>query len=157
MTQWPLQKDCDVFYGNPRGRNGQVSVAWVSQNISCIRPPFVMRYAGKPVKSITFHRKAAFALLNALYAIWIASGKNQAKIDEWGVSTFGGSFNFRLKRNSNSLSMHAYGCAIDLAPERFPMGQTAKHFVPEVVKAFADQGAINLSDDPMHFQFARLK
>jgi hypothetical protein len=89
-------------------------------------------------------------------AIWIASGKSQKKIDAWGVSDFGGSFNFRLMRNSNTLSMHSYACAIDLAPQRFPMGQSAKHFAPEVVKAFADEGWINLKNDPMHFQAARL-
>lgn len=27
---WPLQKDCDAFYGNPRGVNGQAQVFGIS-------------------------------------------------------------------------------------------------------------------------------
>jgi hypothetical protein len=150
----PKQSECDKFYGNPRGANGHASAKWEAANLIPVIPPFKMFYADKPIKSIRFHKKAANALSAALQAIWLASGKSQAKIDEWGVSTFGGAYNYRLMRQSNRLSMHSYGCAIDLAPERFPMGKADKKFVPEVIKAFADQGAVNLPRDRMHFQFA---
>jgi hypothetical protein len=152
----PLQSQCDSFYGNPRGANGQVNPQWVRNNLVTIKPPFQMRYAGKKISSITVHKKCASSLLAALTNSWIASGKDQKKVDDWGLSTFGGSFNYRIMRNSNHLSMHAYGCAIDFAPERFPMGKTNAKFVPEVIKAFSDQGAINLAHDRMHFQFAKI-
>ncbi|MEP6827903.1 MAG: M15 family metallopeptidase [Aestuariivirga sp.] len=113
-----------------------------------------MRYAGHPVASVKIHRKCAASLTRVFSAIWVASGKSQAKIDEWGVSTFGGSYNFRLMRNSSHLSMHSYGCAIDLAPERFPLGSHAHTFAPEVIKAFNDEGWQNLPNDRMHFQAA---
>ena len=154
MNAWPLQSQCDTFYGNPRGRNGQVNVAWKSLNLTTVRPAFKMKYAGKPVSSVSIHRKCALSLGRVFQAIWIASGKDQKKIDAWGVSTFGGSFNFRLMRNSNHLSMHSYGCAIDLAPDRFPLGRHDHKFTPEVIKAFADEGWANLPNDLMHFQAA---
>ena len=150
----PKQSECDKFYGNPRGKNAHANPVWEGVNLVYVKPPFKMFYAGKPITSIRIHRKCSGALYLALWAIWVASGKSQAKIDQWGVSTFGGSYNYRLMRQSNRLSMHAYGCAIDLAPERFPMGKTGAKFVPEVIKAFADQGAVNLPRDRMHFQFA---
>jgi hypothetical protein len=154
MPIWPLQSRCDAFYGNPRGKNGHASDKWKAANLVAIKPPFKMRYAGQPVTALTIHRKCAESLSRVLAAVWLASGKNQAVIDSWGVSTFGGTYNYRLKRNSNTLSMHAYGCAIDLDPEHKPMGQGKSRFAKEVVKAFTDEGWVNLPRDPMHFQAA---
>lgn len=156
MTDWPRQSECDSFYGNPRGRYGHASDRWESRNLTTIAPPFRMTYAGAPVKQLKVHKKCADSLLRALNAIWIAAGKSQDTVDKWGVSILGGVYNFRLKRNSNTLSMHAYGAAIDLDPVRKPMGQAKRRFVPEVVKAFANEGWVNLRNDPMHFQAARL-
>ena len=32
---WPLQKECDNFYGNPRGRNPSLpSATWEAQNLT---------------------------------------------------------------------------------------------------------------------------
>jgi hypothetical protein len=150
----PKQSECDVFFGNPRGRNGEVNMTWKGLNITRITPPFTLKYESKKISSISIHRKCAQAALNALNDIWIASGKDQAKCDEWGISTFGGAFNYRLMRGFNRLSMHAYGCAIDFAPGRFPMGQSRKKFCNEVISAFEKQGGIFLKNDPMHVQFA---
>lgn len=154
MQNWPLQKEADGFYGNPRGRNGKASPLWEMKNLVSVSPPFVMHFADKPVTSFKLHRKCAASLTRVLGAIWLAAKKDQATIDAWGVSIFGGSYNFRLKRGSNTLSMHAYGCAIDLAPERFPMGRSKPTFCAEVLKAFADEGWVNLAHDRMHFQAA---
>lgn len=150
----PKQSECDKFYGNPRGANGQANPKWEAANLVTVKPPFAMRYAGRPIKTIRIHKKCAIALSAALQAIWAASGKSQGKCDEWGVSTFGGSYNYRLMRQSNRLSMHSYGCAIDLAPDRFPMGRADKQFAAPVIQAFKDQGAVNLPRDRMHFQWA---
>ena len=108
------------------------------------------------MSGIAIHNKCADSLARVLREIWVASGKSQKKIDAWGASEFGGSFNFRLMRGSDHLSMHAYGCAIDLSPTRFPMGRSAPTFCAEVLKAFADEGWVNLPRDRMHFQAARL-
>lgn len=154
MNDWPKQRDCDKFYGNPRGTGGMASAKWEAANIVRIIPPFRMTYAGLPVKSIRIHAKCAASLGRVFMAIWVASGKSQAVIDKWFVSIYGGSYNYRLKRNSNTLSMHAYGCAIDLAPNKYPMGTSKARFVAPVIKAFTDEGWVNLPKDLMHFQAA---
>jgi hypothetical protein len=156
MNNWPLQSEATNFYGDPRGCNGKASLLWKAKNLTHIPPPFAMYFAGTPVSGIAIHNKCADSLARVLCEIWIASGKSQKKIDGWGASEFGGSFNFRLMRGSENLSMHAYGCAIDLSPTRFPMGRSAPTFCAEVLKAFADEGWVNLPRDRMHFQAARL-
>lgn len=147
-NKWPLQSQCDVFYGNPR------NVVWKLWNLTTVKPPFVMKYSGTPIKGISIHKKCAASLSTVLNNIWIASGKSQSVIDSWGVSVFGGSYNFRLMRGSNHISMHSYGCAIDLDPAMFPMGRHDKMFNYTVIKAFADEGWVNLPNDRMHFQAA---
>jgi len=153
---WPLQSACDTFYGNPRGAGGHSSSAWEAANLTHVSPPFKMFYAGKPVLSVKIHRKCAASLTRVFAAIWEAAKHDQATIDRWGVSIFGGSYNFRLMRGSSHLSMHSYGCAIDLAPERFPMGTHDHTFMPQVIQAFANEGWENLPNDRMHFQAARV-
>jgi len=153
---WPLQKDCDAFYGDPRGAVGRSNPAWEAANLVHVSPPFKMYYAGRPVLSVKIHRKCADSLGRVFAAIWEAAKHDQATIDRWGVSIFGGSYNFRLMRGSSHLSMHSYGCAIDLAPERFPMGTHNHTFVPQVIQAFANEGWENLPNDRMHFQAARV-
>lgn len=161
MTQtWPLQKDCDRYYGNPRGSNGQPSAKWESANLVSVRPPFRMTYAGKPISGIRVHKKCAESLQRILAALWEASGRSQARIDEWGVSIYGGAYNYRLMRGGNSLSMHSWGCAIDLDPARNGLGDTTPRFrqFPEVLRAFADEGWEWGGDwsrpDGMHWQAA---
>ena len=157
MTTWPTQAQADTFYGNPRGLNGKASRLWEFINLTSLNPPFKMRFADTELKHFKIHRKCAASLARIFAAIWKASGEDQTKIDAWGVSIFGGSYNFRLMRGSNHLSMHAYGCAIDLAPQRFPMGTDANKFCNEVRTAFAAEGWVNLPKDRMHFQAAIVK
>lgn len=146
-----------VFYGDPRGPHGE-DPAWVAANLLRIVPPFQMFYAGKPIKSITVHKKIAHAVLGAFNEIWDACGHNQKKVDETGASDWGGCFNFRVIAGSNRLSNHALACAIDLSPRTngFNTGKgTINHIV---VDAFKRQGARWGGDykgrtDPMHFEF----
>ena len=157
MNPWPTQAQADAYYGNPRGRNGCASRVWEMLNLTTVTPPFKMRFAGENVKQIRIHRKCAASLSRVFDAIWKAAEMRQDKIDEWGVSDFGGSYNFRVMRGSSHLSMHAYGCAIDLAPERFPMGVATNKFCDAVCDAFSDEGWVNLPKDRMHFQAAVVK
>lgn len=169
---WPLQKDCDVYYGNPRGVNGAPNAQWERSNLTTIVPPFQITYAGQPVHTIRIHRNCAASLLRALGKIWDAAGHDQKKIDQWGVSIFGGSYNFRLMRGLNTLSMHSYGCALDLDPARNGLHDRTPHFTPDcpTVKAFKEEGWTwggdwdgdgQTSNEPrcdgMHFQAARIK
>lgn len=157
MNKWPKQNEAAKFYGDPRGTDGKANRNWEKNQLVMITPPFQMTYAGHDIKGLTIHRKCALSLMAVFTDIWHRSGKSQAMIDKWEVSIFGGSYNYRLKRNSNNLSMHAYGCAIDLSPASFPMhGDPAHTFVKPVMEAFAAEGWVNLVSDRMHFQAALL-
>lgn len=174
MTQWPRQSECDAFYGNPRGRNGGHSLAWANANLVSVPVPFAMKTAWAPhhnIRSIQIHQKCAPSLRRVLEKIWEASGKNQKKIDEWGASLFGGSFNFRLMRGGSQLSMHSWGCAIDLDPARNGLGDYTPVLTPThpVALAFKSEGWVHGADwdgdknvmderrpDAMHFQAARV-
>lgn len=160
--RWPKQSECASFYGDPRGPNGQADKRWMAQNLINLKPPFQMTYAGAPIKTIRVHKACSESLYRALQAIWIAGGKDQKKMDFWGVSIYGGCFNYRLARGLSSLSMHSYGCAIDLDPARNGLKDKTPRFAnfPEVLKAFADEGWVWggkwKRPDGMHFQAARV-
>ncbi|NTW83388.1 MAG: hypothetical protein HGB36_08490 [Chlorobiaceae bacterium] len=40
MSKWPHQSEVDTFYGNPRGRNGDASAKWESENIVMVKVPW---------------------------------------------------------------------------------------------------------------------
>lgn len=145
---WPLQSQCYAFYGDYR------KAGWALWNLTTIVPPFTMTYDNKPASKITVHKKCAASLSRVFNAIWLASGKDQRKINEWGVSIFSGSYNPRMMRGSNHPSMHSWAIAIDLDAAKFPMGKSSNKFAAPVLKAFADEGWVNLPNDRMHFQAA---
>lgn len=160
---WPKQSGCDAFYGNPRGRDPtKPSAAWEAANLTTISPPFRMTYDGKAIKTIRVHTKCAASLLRVLNAIWVAAGRSQVIVDAWGASIYGGAYNYRLMRGGDALSMHSWGCAIDLDPGRNGFGAKSPNFakVPAVLKAFADEGWVWggkwSKPDGMHFQAANV-
>lgn len=166
MNNWPLQTDCDTFYGNPRDRDHpeKPSVQWMAANLSRVKPPFRMFYGGIQVPSIQIHKKCAGSLAKILDNIWDAAEHDQKVIDKWGMSVYGGSFNYRLMRGLSVLSMHSYGCAVDFDPARNDLHNAKPNFasIPEVVQAFKNEGWVWGGDwptrpDGMHFQAARVK
>lgn len=165
MAKWPQDTMAAkvAFYGDPRGDNG-VDEEWFAQNVVRVVPPFEMRYAGKPIKSIAFHKKCVDALKAALDEIWEVCGKNQDTIDKHGLSEYGGSFNYRLIRGSSAISNHSFAIAIDIAPSKNGLNAPdADHdghpgvFPQFAVEAFKRQGFRWGGDykgrtDPMHFE-----
>lgn len=146
-----------AYYGDPRGAHG-VNPRWAMSNLIRVVPPFCMTYADKPIASISFHKYCADALKAALGDIWTECEKDQKQIDDYGLSEFGGSYNYRLIRGSSALSNHSFGIAIDIAPSGNALG-VRKGTMPDfAVKAFKDQGARWGGDyrgrkDWMHFEF----
>ncbi len=170
---WPLQKDCAAFYGNPSDQfdHAHPSTVWEAQNLVVVNAPFALTYAGKPVPHIRCHKLVANALQNVLEDIWAAAHKDQHVVDAWGMSVFGGSYNYRLMRGLDTLSMHAYGCAFDFDPSRNGLHNDIPHFAscPQVLAAWKAHGAVWGGDwmgtgkftpgkrtDAMHWQFARV-
>ena len=134
---------CRSIYGDPRGRNPSlVSPAWYSTNMIRLPVPFRMTYAGQPLKGLMFHKAAAPHFAKLFDLLKEAAKGKQATLDQWGVSITGGSFNYRLMRGLNTLSMHSFGCALDLDPARNGLGDATPRFAefPEVIKAFRASG-----------------
>jgi hypothetical protein len=90
----------------------------------------------------------------------------EEKLRELGIDQFGGCLNVRLKRGSKSAwSIHSWGCAVDLDPDRNQLRwdmKRAQFGKPEYIpmwKIIEGEGAVSLGRakgfDPMHWQFAR--
>lgn len=156
---WPLQKDCDAFYGDPRGADGP-SAKFEARLVS-VPCPWILRYEGKPVRGLRVHKNCAESLARVLDAIWGRFGRDQAEIDRVGMSIYGGGYNYRLKRGGNSLSMHSYGCAVDFDPERNALGNSRPTMDRRVVECFEAEGwewgGHWSTKDGMHFQAARTR
>ncbi len=171
MKPLPKQSDvlaCTSVYGNPKGnRPDQASVAWQRANLVRLVPPFTMTYAGTPIKSMAIHKYCKEHFEHFLELVRGAAERKQSTLDFWGVSRFGGSFNYRLMRGGNVLSMHSFGCAIDLDPARNALKDSTPRFLefPALVDAIrkselvwgADwngdgQTADTRTWDGMHFQ-----
>lgn len=164
MPDWPTESEAVSYYGNPEGENGQASPTWEQQNLIYVKTPWrlVTSWSFQEMSSgIRIHSKCASSLSAIFDEIWEAAGKSQKQIDEWGMNLCGGGFTFRIKRGSNELSMHAFGCAVDFDPQRNERGNHNPHFgnIPEVLDAFARQkwvwGGTFSIPDGMHWQAAK--
>lgn len=159
MPKWPLQSECPAFYGDPR------QAGWLRKNTTHVVCPWPLLVEGKPLSSgILIHVKCAASLTKVLNSVWDAVGKDVQKIHALRYDVFDGSYNFRPKRGSSSLSMHAYAAALD-----FDAADNAFHSVRHlytadsiIVKCFEAEGwvwggrwSVN-SVDAMHFQAARI-
>lgn len=163
-NNWPTQAQADAFYGDPRGKNGNVNPHWYETNMVWVDVPWKLYYSGKAIKSrINVHKKVAGSLSRVLADIWNKAGHSQAQIDAWGMSDFSGSFNYRVKRGGRSLSMHAYGCAIDFDADSNGFGDKTPHFAgaKPVLDAWAAEGWVWggtwSKPDGMHWQAARVR
>src|SRR5690349_15942108 len=94
-NQWPLQSQCDQFYGDPRGTNGTYSPKWAAANLTHVPCPWVLMYEKQHVPFITIHKKCAESLTRVLDSIWQAVGKDQSAIETLHYNRYSGSFNYR--------------------------------------------------------------
>jgi hypothetical protein len=161
--QWPLQRDCDAFYGNPRG-SGSYDPAWARENLTHVHCPWALHMGEIPIPSIVINRKVAASLERALARVWDEVGQSEAKIRELRYDVFSGSFVYRSKRGASSLSMHAYGAAIDWDAPDNQMHARRHLFTDEspLIRAFKIEGLVWGGDwdgdgvDAMHVQAARI-
>lgn len=146
---WPKQNDNDLraFYGRP-GDESKLVIVPVQ---------FATFYARRPVKGLRVHRRVAESLTRVLQNLGAEFLDDKDVMDE--ASNYDGAYNFRNKRNSSSLSLHAWGAAIDLdAAENGLHDNWPVHgdMNWEIIKAFAREGWVSAAgewnSDPMHFQ-----
>jgi hypothetical protein len=162
MSKWPHQSDVDGFYGNPRGKDGEPSSKWESENIVRVKAPWklVTAWDFQPVKAVRIHKKCEKSLIIILENIWQAANQDEKKIKEWGMHLYAGGYNFRQMRGSSRLSMHSWGCALDFDSARNSFGDKTPHFaaIPAVLDAFAAEnwiwGGKWTKPDGMHWQAA---
>ena len=86
--------------------------------------PYPMYYDGKKVNKIRCHKLVADKLLAIFNDILDFYG--QEEISKLKIDDYGGCFNYRLMRGGNKLSVHSWGCAIDLNPSRNLLKETSK-------------------------------
>ncbi|PWB80503.1 MAG: hypothetical protein C3F11_17790 [Methylocystaceae bacterium] len=163
---WPLQSQCDAYYGDPRPRNVHeaYNVAWAKENLVHISCPWSLTDLEHHFSAIQIHKKAAPSLARVLARVFDEVGRSEAKIHELRYDVFSGSFVYRKKRGAASLSMHAYGAAIDWdAPDN--QMRARKHLFTNdspLIRAFKREGWIWGGDwagdgvDAMHVQAARV-
>jgi hypothetical protein len=115
-----------------------------------------------PLRSFMFHRLAAPALRRVLAAILVEYPEPWQR-EVAGLHLWGGAYNFRLMRGGSALSMHSWGCAVDLNPAVNWFGRRyVEHLgmMPRtVVRLFEAEGfvwgGLWRKPDAMHFQAAR--
>lgn len=152
MSRWPKDNQTALikFYGDP-------GTGETARQLVKVTPPFKMYYDGKLLKTISFHAKAAPALLSALNKVWDYYGHDQETIDKLGISKTAGTFNPRKIRGSKTKwSNHAYGAAIDINAEQNAFN-VAGNIPPVMIAAFKSEGFRWGGDykgrkDPMHFE-----
>jgi len=86
--------------------------------------PYTMYYDKQPVNKMRCHKLVAKAFLNVFNDLLAHYG--ESKLNELEITDFGGCFNYRLMRGGNKLSVHSWGCAIDLNPSRNLLTETSK-------------------------------
>lgn len=183
---WPKQnaEAMNAFYGNPdANQDGRPDPEWESKNLVRIVPPYTLYYPmedengkivkrSKVMKTLWVHKKCAASLTRVLTKIGKMIPPEAIKRHE--LDLCGGVYNFRLKRNGRTLSMHSWGSAIDLSHlinyfgrkykrssvwgERSPRNDIMMPM--EVRKMFEAEGwtwgGLWSTPDGMHFQAADL-
>lgn len=105
--KWPREKDVSSFYGSP-GRSQ-----------TRLHLPYKMKLAWRPnkvVKSFFCHEKVADVMHHCFGEVLKEYGLDRVK--ELRLDMFGGCLNIRKKRGGSSMSMHSWGIAIDIDPQR---------------------------------------
>lgn len=155
---WPTQEGVGAFYGAAGGLDctaGKVEL------------PFAFLIAWgltQQVHRFSCHLKVASALTRIF--LDAAQHYGETEFRRLRLDRFGGCYNLRPMRGGTSLSMHSWGIAVDLDPERnqLRMGRDQAAFAkPEYVPFWnivEAAGATSLGRtkdyDWMHFQFANL-
>lgn len=154
---WPTQaqvRDGSSMFGRAGDEN----------NLMSLVPPYALFYEGKQVKTIRVHKAIAEAVMGALKEVLKVYGPKRIK--ELGLDQYGGCYNYRNGTNSASLSMHAWGVAIDWAPGKNgysvkkPYASLSSKDCEAWWEIWEKYGAVSLGRerdfDWMHVQFARL-
>ncbi|MEJ8573085.1 peptidoglycan-binding protein [Microbaculum marinum] len=155
-SNWPTESGVQEYFGAP------------GSNQVYLQLPFPMKLAWDPAK-IVRQVQCHSLVSESLERIWTRTLKHYGleELRRLRLDMFGGCLNVRKKRGGTSWSMHAYGIAWDVDPERnaLKMGRDEAALDAPEYDAFWEfvyaEGAVGLGRernyDWMHFQFARLQ
>lgn len=157
VPAWPTQKQV---------RSGKsIFGAPGSSRLVRIVPPYPLYFEAAKVGSISVHEVIARHVEQALQEVLDVYGIQRIKA--LGLDQYGGCYNYRQTTGGGSLSMHAWGIALDFMPEsnEYSKGAPAAVLSGPEYAAWWDiwerHGAVSLGrecdKDWMHVQFARLK
>ena len=163
---WPPEQPQALadFYGAFKFRaDGFPTAEWESAHLTTIAAPYPLVASwdsGVDITRIRCHRQIAESLRDILKGILAHYGSIQ-KVRDARMHLYGGVYNFRRISGSAKLSLHAYGAAIDLDPERNRLGkewQPSRGMMPAAVVALFESagwkwgGRFQRRKDCMHFQ-----
>lgn len=157
VPHWPTQSE--VRKGTSRfGHPGNEAL------LTHISPPYTLYYEGRAVSSIRVHQAIALHVQQALREVLAHYG--EAEIERLGLNQFGGCYNYRSTTGGKTLSMHAWGIALDFAPAdnaykvRAPRASLSCKACEPWWEIWESHGAVSMGReknyDWMHVQFARL-
>lgn len=157
VPMWPTQSE--VRKGTTRfGSPGNEAL------LTHISPPYTLYYEGRAVSSIRVHQAIALHVQNALREVLAHYG--EAEIERLGLNQFGGCYNYRSTTGGKSLSMHAWGIALDFSPAqnaykvKAPRASLSCKACEPWWEIWESHGAVSMGReknyDWMHVQFARL-
>lgn len=164
--QWPHQDTAalNAFYGDPRGNNGMANPQWEAENLVHWVPPYEMYYSGNPgvpMSHLLVHKKCLDTFNAAFKEVLDTLGMDYIKANRLNIT--GGTNCYRLERGGSNLSVHSWGCAIDMDPQHNPfphvwdMKMISLKFAGILQKhGFTWRGAGG-DIDPMHFQLCYRK
>ncbi len=154
---WPSQAEVrrgTSIFGRPGNEGVLVSIV----------PAYPLLYEGTPVRSIRVHELIARHVQEALREVLEHYG--QEEIQRLGLDQYGGSYNYRSTSKGSALSMHAWGIALDFAPQlnaydtRAPRATLSHPDCAAWWDIWEQHGAVSLGRecgyDWMHLQFARI-
>lgn len=154
----------DAFYAkHALNGEGKPTAAWESEHLTIIKTPYPLTLSFAPDTQVTrvrCHKKVADSLLRAFEGILEHFGSVD-EVRKARMHLFAGCYNFRVIKDSNRLSTHAWGAGIDLDPARNPLGKkhdpSAGMMPLAVVKIFETEGwrwggRFKSRPDCMHFQ-----
>jgi len=172
--------EINAVFGYPANADGTLNEHWEEQNIATALPPsgWQLYYQDDvrgvvPVSGIRIHRKLHGSFQVVLTQVWQFTSRELAtklgrtpsdeeirsRLHELRVDQHGGGFNFRKITGGQSLSLHAYGIAIDWDPDHNSRQKKLKYTLPDWwydiwQKNGWKDGRTFPTPDPMHVQFA---
>ena len=163
---WPYEipAQLQAFYGKfELGANGTPTQAWKDKNLTSFIAPYPLTLSWDLTKTatrVTCHKVVAPSLKKILQNI-LAHYGSLAELKKARMHLYGGCYEFRNIGGSHTLSLHAYGAAIDLDPEKNPRGKKYQDGIGMMPRAAVDifaaegwkwGGKFSTKPDCMHFQ-----